>query len=105
MEITGGFHIEKPTYTKALIYCLIREPKDKDGQKFTAGMFYDAKITKLLLACGKTLDDVFGSDDKLETNKLFSILTGNIITMRIGLKDGWNVVADIIEEKKLDEKI
>lgn len=105
LEIISGNHVEKPTYKKALLNTVIREPKEMNGQKFTLGLFYDAMLAKLLLACGKDLDDVFQGGNEVDTGKLFDILKGQIIQVRIGLKNGWNNLADVLEDKKLEEKI
>lgn len=78
----------------------IISPKQHDGRKFSFSIFYtDYKIEKLLQACKKASDDVFTGED-LDHKKLESAVCDSFIKVKIGIKNGYNELADIILEGK-----
>lgn len=82
---------------KAQFFCEVAEPLANAGKKVFFSTWYDKFIVVFLEKAGHSLDEVFGSSETIDEEKLFGLLKGRFFKVRLGVKNGYNELVEVLD--------
>lgn len=82
--------------------CAVVEPEDKADRLTFLSVFYDKTMGDLItVGLGKSLDAIFGKDDKIDAANLIAQLVGGFVRLRLGVNaKGFNTIEEVMAPAK-----
>lgn len=105
-EVMNAEHIEGMDGKSSRLKLNLKfiSPEDMEGKPLTTSVFYDSKLGDLIsIGLGKSMDSLFGKDEGIDEEKLVSVLKGSFFKGRLGVKNGFNNIVEILPSQ--EEKI
>lgn len=81
---------------KAQFFCEVAEPVKDAGKKVFFSTWYDKNIVTFLEKAGHSLEEIFGKSEEIDEEKLFALLKGRFFSVRLGVKNGYNELGEIL---------
>ncbi len=103
-------HYDAKGYDQLSMKWEVLEPSDKAKKTCFIGLFYnDFKINDLVKAItGKTIEQNFPGDNSIAQEKIFDLLTGEHVKVKLGIKEyngkKSNTLVEVLTEKKKESQ-